>query len=124
MIEIMLCEWLRLSAVKTVAPNIFAITLPESHLYPAIKVTTINADIDETFDGLTGEETALIQLEFWAKTPEILQLIKQALLAFFNELSDEQPRVLSIHSLREQPSYEPDSRIFKKTLDLTLNYKT
>ena len=62
MIELTLCNFLRDTApLVAVVPNIFAITLPERLLYPSIKIWRINTDIEQTYDGVTGEEIATIR---------------------------------------------------------------
>lgn len=124
MIEITLVDWLRLYApAKAITTNIFAITLPNPLLYPSIKVTRLKSDIGQTFSGVTGEETANIQIDCWAKTTDEIKSIKAALISFFNTLSVSQANILSAGNLREQPSYEPKQHIFKQTLELTLSYK-
>jgi len=126
MIEITLCQWLRaFAAVIAVVPanNIFAVTLPKPLLYPSIKITRLISDIEKAFDGVTGEETANIQIDYWAKSPDDIKLIKTALIGFFNTLSDDKESVLSVSNLREQPSFEPKTEIFKQTLELTISTK-
>ena len=126
MIEIALCQWLRaFSAVIAVVPanNIFAVTLPKTLLYPSLKISRITSEPEQTFDGVTGEEDAKIQLDYWAKSSEEIALIKSKLTKFINELTSAQDRVLTVHSLREQPSYEPKEHIFKQTLELTISTK-
>jgi hypothetical protein len=124
MIEIELVKWLRAFADLTaVTPHIYAITLPKSLLYPAVRVTRLNTDLQQTFDGVTGEETANIQLDYWSKTPGEITQIKTALISFFNALPSTKPNVLSVANLREQPSFEPMQDTFKQTLELTLTYK-
>ena len=124
MIELTLCGWLRNNLpLMAVVPNIFAITLPEKQVHPAIKISRINSDIRQTFDGVNGEETATIQLDYWAESTQTIVKIKPLLIAFFNTLPDNQESILTVHSFREQPSYEPNQNIFKQTLELTLSYK-
>ena len=124
MIELTLCLWLReFAGMLAVVPNVFAITLPKANLYPALKISRINSELDQNFDGLTGEETATIQLDYWAESTDEIKAIKKELIKFFNTLSDNKSSVLSAHSLREQPSFEPNPAIYKQTLELTLSYK-
>jgi hypothetical protein len=124
MIEIELVRWLRAFADLTaITPHIYAITLPKSLLYPAVRVKRLNTELEQTFDGVTGEETANIQLDYWAKSTAEIKQIKTALISFFNELPSTKPNVLSVANLREQPSYEPMQDTFKQTLELTLSYK-
>ncbi|HHZ71262.1 MAG TPA: hypothetical protein EYN67_19350 [Flavobacteriales bacterium] len=124
MIELTLCTWLReLPGVISVVPNVFAISLPETELFPALRVSRISNTLGQTFDGLTGEETATIQIDYWAKQVDEIKAIKKVLITFFNELSSNQESILSVHNLREQPSYEPKSKAFKQTLELTISYK-
>lgn len=126
MIEILLCQWLRATAAITAvvpANQIFAITLPKGELYPALKITRLNSTPEETFDGATGEETARIQIDYWAKDTDTIASIKKALAEYFDGLEESQAQVLNVSDLREQPSYEPKSKVFKQTLELTLSYK-
>ena len=124
MIELTLCGWLRNNLpLMAVVPNIFAITLPEKQVHPAIKISRINSDIRQTFDGVNGEETATIQIDYWAEITQTIVEIKPLLIAFFNTLSANQNKIISVSNLREQPSYEPNQNIFKQTLELTLSYK-
>jgi hypothetical protein len=124
MIELTLCLWLReFAGMLAVVPNIYAITLPKTKLYPALKISRINNNLDQTFYGLTGEETAIIQLDYWAISTDEIKAIKKKLIAFFDGLSVNKDSILTAHSLREQPSYEPTDHIFKQTLELTISYK-
>lgn len=124
MIELTVCLWLKAFAgMLGVVPNIFAINLPKVNLYPALKVSRLNNKFGQTFDGLTGEEIAIIQLDYWAESTDEIIAIKKELTKFFNTLAANQISVLSVHSLREQPSFEPNPDIFKQTLELTLSYK-
>tara|TARA_R110001583_G_scaffold21308_3_gene80874 strand:+ start:24654 stop:25031 length:378 start_codon:yes stop_codon:yes gene_type:complete len=124
MIELTLCLWLReFAGMLGVVPNIFAINLPKTALYPALKVSTLNNGFSQTFDGLTGEQTAMIQLDYWAKSTDEIKAIKAKLVAFFDELAKSQSNILTAHDLREQPSFEPNQDIFKQTLELTISYK-
>lgn len=124
MIEITLCNWLRLHApVKNIVPNIYAITLPSSQLYPALKISRINANLESTYDGLTGEEEAIIQIDCWASSPDEIIQIKPLLAAFIDLLPTSQASILGVHSLREQPSYDPNENTFKQTLEFTISYK-
>jgi hypothetical protein len=124
MIEIQLVQWLRqFNDLKTLTPHVYAMTLPKTLLYPAVRVSRLITDFEQTFDGVTGEETANIQVDYWAKTPEQITQVKTALISFFNALHSTQTRVLSVANLREQPSFEPKQNTFKQTLELTLSYK-
>jgi len=124
MIELTVSEWLRqFAAMVAVVPNIYAMTLPKTDIYPVLKVSRLNTELDQTFDGLSGEETAIIQVDYWAKTTDEIIAIKKQLTTFFNTLSVNQDKVLSVHNLREQPSFEPKENVFKQTLELTLSYK-
>lgn len=124
MIELTLCLWLReFAGMLGIVPNIYAITLPSPQLYPALKVSRLNTKFGQTFDGLSSEETAIIQLDYWAQSTDEIKAIKKELIKFFNGLSANESSVLSVHSLREQPSFEPNPAIFKQTLELTLSYK-
>ncbi|MFT6586087.1 MAG: hypothetical protein ACJAUY_000668 [Cognaticolwellia sp.] len=124
MIELILCQWLRDSAAVTAAvPNIFAITLPKNLLYPSVRISTLNNDIEQTFGGVTGDELANIQIDYWAASTNEIAKIKKALVTFLNSLTDNEPSVYCISNLREQPSYEEKTHIFKQTLELTLSYK-
>ena len=124
MIELTLCLWLReFAGMLAVVPNIYAMTLPKTEIYPTLKISRLNSEFDETFDGITGEETAIIQLDYWAKTTDEIEAIKKELVKFFNGLVANQNSVLNVHSLREQPSFEPKEKVFKQTLELTLSYK-
>lgn len=123
MIELTVCLWLRAFAgMLAVVPNIYAITLPKE-VYPALRVSRLDSDFDETFDGLTGEETAILQLDYWAKSPEEITAIKTQLISFFNTLTTTQISVLSVANLRERPSFESKQSVFKQTLELTLSHK-
>ena len=99
------------------------INLPNPNLYPALKVSRIHSTPDQTFDGFTGEETAKIQLDCWAQSTDEIIAIKKQLTLFFDALSDNQASVLTVHSLREQPSFEPTPDVFKQTLELTISTK-
>ena len=124
MIELTLCKWLRESpTVISVMPNVFAITLPKADIFPALRVTRISNTFGKTFDGLTGEETASIQIDYWAKQADEIKATRKALITFFDQLSGNQENILSVNSLREQPSYEPTTKAYKQTLELTISYK-
>lgn len=124
MIELTICLWLREATdLLAVVPDIYAINLPKPNTYPALKVSRLNSKLGQTFGGLTGEETAIIQLDYWAQDPDEIKAIKKQLTTFFDTLSSTQDGVLSVHSLREQPSFEPKPEVFKQTLELTLSYK-
>jgi len=124
MIELTVSLWLRqLAAMVAVVPNIYAMTLPKTDIYPVLKVSRLNTEFDQTFDGLSGEETAIIQVDYWANTTDEITAIKKELTTFFNTLSVNQDKVLSVHNLREQPSFEPKENVFKQTLELTIIYK-
>jgi hypothetical protein len=124
MIELTLCNWLRGTPdLMAVTRNIFALALPKNPTYPAIKISRINSDIAQTFDGVTGEETATIQLDYWAESTQTIIELKPLLIAFFNTLSTNESEIISVGNLREQPSYEPNQNVFKQTLELTLSYK-
>jgi hypothetical protein len=124
MIEIQLVQWLRqFNDLKTLTTHVYAMTLPKTLLYPAVRVSRLITDFEQTFDGVTGEETANIQIDYWAKTPEQIIQVKTAIISFFNALHSTQTSVLSVANLREQPSFEPKQNTFKQTLELTLSYK-
>jgi hypothetical protein len=124
MIEIQLVQWLQqFNDLKTLTPHVYAMTLPKTLLYPAVRVSRLFTDLDQTFDGVTGEESATMQIDSWAKTPDEIKQIKTALISFFNALPSNQANILSVANFREQPSFEPKQNTFKQTLELTLNYK-
>jgi hypothetical protein len=124
MIEITLADWLRLFVpIKLITLNVFALAVPNPSIYPLIKISRLKSDIKQTFDGVTGEATGNIQVDYWAKNPEQIKAIKAALTTFFNDLSSDKENILSVSNLREQPSYEADQSLFKQTLELTLSYK-
>lgn len=124
MIEITLANWLRAEAsITNITPHVYAITMSGGDLYPAIKVTRLISTPETTFDGLTGEESATIQVDYWATNPADLIAIKKALTTFFEVLKERKANVTGVFNLRERPNYEPDDNIFKQTLELTLDYK-
>jgi hypothetical protein len=124
MIELTLALWLReYPGMLSVSPHIFAINLPAPNLYPAVKISRLFSKNGQTFDGLNDEEDAKIQIDYWADNPDTLKKIKKKITEFFNGLTNNQTSVLTVNSLREQPSYEPKDNIYKQTLELNLSYK-
>lgn len=124
MIEILLCEWLRDHApITNIVPNIYAIALPSSQLYPSLRITCLNSHLESDYDGITGEEDAIIQIDYWAKSSELIGKIKPLMSTFVDQLPTNHACISGVHSLREQPSFEPKERTFKRTLEFTISYK-